>query len=214
MPSRDEGEQQKQASEYMTVRGELTWHPVEEPVPHDWTLDEYHRAIDAGVFGDRRIELLHGEIVDMSPMNEPHIGAVRFLAGLFFQHLGWPRVSSRTPIILPSDGEPEPDVALFEQGAPLKPHVDQVQLVIEVSQATRRRDLGSKLEDYLRDGLRELWIIDLVEQSALMYRRGELVARHGRGTGAQLVAELVPEVSVDLDEVFRAARIAPQGHAG
>jgi Uma2 family endonuclease len=55
----------------MTVRDELEQRPTEEPVPHYWTLDEYHRAIDAGIFGDRRIELLHGEIVEMPPMNEP-----------------------------------------------------------------------------------------------------------------------------------------------
>jgi Uma2 family endonuclease len=181
--------------------------PTEAPSPHYWTLDEYHRAIDAGVFGDRRVELLHGEVVEMPPMNEPHIGAVRYLAGLFFAQLGWQRTCSQTPIILPSDGEPEPDVAVFEPGAPLKPHVDRVQLVIEVAQATRRRDMGSKLEDYLRDGLRELWIVDLVEQCALVYRDGHLVARHARGTGARLAAELVPEVSVELDEVFHAARL-------
>jgi Uma2 family endonuclease len=181
--------------------------PAETPAPYYWTLDEYHRAIDAGVFGDRRVELLHGEVVEMPPMNEPHIGAVGYLAGLFFTRLGWQRTHSQTPIILPSDGEPEPDVAVFELGAPLKPHVDQVQLVIEVAQATRRRDLGSKLEDYLRDGLRELWIVDLVEQCALVYRGGQLVARHARGTGARLVADLVPELTVDLDDVFRAARL-------
>ena len=180
---------------------------AEAPVPHHWTLEEYHRAIDAGVFADRRVELLHGEVVEMPPMNEPHIGAVRYLAGLFFDRLGWHRAASQTSIILPSDGEPEPDVAVFEPGAPLKPHIRQVQLVIEVSQATRRRDLGSKLEDYLRDEVRELWIIDLVEQSALIYRAGQLVARHGRGAGVRLVAELVPEVTVELDDVFEAARL-------
>jgi Uma2 family endonuclease len=188
--------------------------PAEAPAPHHWTLDEYHRAIDAGVFGDSRVELLHGEVVEMPPMNEPHIGAVRYLAGVFIARLGWERVASQTPIILPSDGEPEPDIAVSEQGAPLKPEVNRVQLVIEVSQSTRRRDLGSKLEDYLRDGLRELWIVDLVEQCALIYRDGQLVARRERGAGAQLVAELVREVSVDLDEVFRAARLPGEAQEG
>ena len=75
----------------------------------------------------------------------------KHLAGLFFARLGWQRTAIPTPIILPSDGKPEPDVAVLELGAPLKPQVDQVQLVIEVTQATRRRDLDSKLEDYLRD---------------------------------------------------------------
>src|SRR5579859_5601857 len=115
---------------------------IDAPAPHYWTIDEYHRAIDAGVFGDKRVELLHGQVVEMPPMNEPHIGAGRYMAELFFARLGWQRTSSQTPIILPSDSEPEPDVAVFELGAPLKPGVDQVQLVIEVAQSTRRRDLG------------------------------------------------------------------------
>jgi Uma2 family endonuclease len=119
--------------------------------------------------------------------------------------LGWRRAHSQSPIILPSDGEPEPDLVVGEPGAPAKPRVEQVQLAVEVSQSTRRQDLGSKLEDYLRDGLRELWIIDLPEQCAWVYRGGVLVARHARGSGAQLTADLVPEVKVDLDEVFRAS---------
>jgi hypothetical protein len=51
-----------------------------------------------------------------------------------------------------------------------------------------------------------------VEQCALIYRDGQLVARRERGAGAQLVAELVPEVTVDLDEVFRAARLPGEAH--
>jgi Uma2 family endonuclease len=180
----------------------------EAPTPYYWTLDDYHAAIDAGIFGDQRVELLHGEIVEMPPMGEPHIAAVGYLADVFISRLGWRRALSQTPIVLPSDGEPEPDVAVREHGASPKPRVEQVQLVIEVAQSSRQRDLGTKLVDYLRDGLRELWIIDLVEQCALIYRGGLLVARHPRGSGARLTAELVPEVTVDLDEVFEAARLA------
>jgi Uma2 family endonuclease len=170
-------------------------------------LDEYHRAIDAGVFGDRRIELIAGALYEMPPMAEPHIGALRYLVELFFSALGRERTLSQMPIILPQDGEPEPDIAVAEPGAPLKPRADQVQLVIEVSHSTRRFDRGLKLEAYLGDDMREVWIIDLVEQCALIYRDGQLVARHARGTGAQLTAELVPEVKLDLDDVFRAARL-------
>jgi Uma2 family endonuclease len=180
---------------------------AEVPVPHHWTLDEYDLAIDAGVFGDRRIELLHGEIFEMPPMKRPHIDVLGYLVELFFGRLGRQRALSQTPIILPSNGEPEPDLAVRELGASSKPTVEQVQLVIEVSDSSRRRDLGTKLEDYLRDGVRELWIIDLVEQCALIYRGGLLVARHPRGRGAHLTAELVPEVTVELDQVFEAARL-------
>jgi Uma2 family endonuclease len=180
--------------------------PPSIPAPAYWTLAEYHRATDAGVFGDRRIELIAGELIEMPPMSEPHIGATRYLNAVFTSALG-ERVHCQMPIVLPHDGEPEPDIAVAERGAPLKPAVSQVQLAIEVSHSTRRFDRGPKLEAYLADGIRELWIIDLIEQCALLYRGGVLVARHGRGTGALLVGELVPEVSVVLDDVFRAARL-------
>lgn len=32
-----------------------------------WTIDEYQRMIDAGILSDRKVELLKGKIVEMSP---------------------------------------------------------------------------------------------------------------------------------------------------
>ncbi|GAX42082.1 hypothetical protein NIES4075_30820 [Tolypothrix sp. NIES-4075] len=37
-----------------------------------WTIDEYHRMIAAEILRDRQVELLKGEIVEMSPEGEPH----------------------------------------------------------------------------------------------------------------------------------------------
>ncbi|MBD2523931.1 MULTISPECIES: hypothetical protein [unclassified Nostoc] len=37
-----------------------------------WTIEEYHRMIDAGILSDRKVELLKGEIVEISPEGEPH----------------------------------------------------------------------------------------------------------------------------------------------
>jgi hypothetical protein len=31
-----------------------------------WTIDEYHRMINVGILSDRKVELLQGEIVEMS----------------------------------------------------------------------------------------------------------------------------------------------------
>jgi Uma2 family endonuclease len=33
----------------------------------EWTIEEYHRMIAAGILDHRRVELLKGEIVEMSP---------------------------------------------------------------------------------------------------------------------------------------------------
>src|SRR5207245_9733613 len=47
---------------------------TDPPAPMRWTLDDYHRATDAGLFDGRHVEPVDGEIYEMPPMREPHIG--------------------------------------------------------------------------------------------------------------------------------------------
>ena len=178
---------------------------TDPPAPMRWTIDDYHRAIDAGLFDDRRVELVDGEIYEMPPMREPHIGAALYLERTFAPLLASNRLLIDKPIILPQDGEPEPDIAVVRAGAPLKPRVEDVLLVIEVSHATRRFDRGLKLQTYLRDGLQELWIADIVVGELLIYRAGELIATFRRGQGRQIAGAQVPEITVDVDALFAAA---------
>ncbi len=131
------------------------------PSPFRWTVEAYAHAIDAGLFVDQRVELVDGELYEMPPMREPHVGAAQFLERAFAPLVLADRLLIDKPIILPSDGEPEPDLAVKRAGAPLKPTVTDVLLAIELSDSTRLFDRGQKLEAYLRDGLRELWIVDL-----------------------------------------------------
>ena len=50
--------------------------------------EAYHVMIDAGIFGPQdKIELLNGEIIDMSPVGNPHIGTINWLGQLFIQKL-------------------------------------------------------------------------------------------------------------------------------
>ena len=135
-----------------------------------WSLEDYHRAIDAGLFEDRRVELIDGELYAMPPMREPHIGAAQFLERTFASLLASGRLRIDKPLILPHDGEPEPDLAVVGPGAPLKPSVDDVQLAIEVAHSTSWFDRGPKLAAYLRDGIRELWIVDLERRELLVFR--------------------------------------------
>lgn len=188
----------------MTVSVELRPEVV-VPSRLRWTVEDYHRAIDAGLFGERRVELVDGELYEMPPMGEPHIGAAEFLERAFAPLHEAGRLKIDKPIILPHDGEPEPDLAVVRAGAPLKPLADDVQLVIEVTHSTRRFDRGPKLEAYLRDGIRELWIVDLEKRELLVFRGGELVATLVPGQGKLIAAAEVPEIRVDVDALFAAA---------
>lgn len=40
-----------------------------------WTLEDYHRMVEAGLLEGRAVEFLHGEIVEMSPEGTPHAAA-------------------------------------------------------------------------------------------------------------------------------------------
>ena len=42
-----------------------------------WSVNDYHRMIEAGILRDRRVELLAGEIIEMSPETPIHYSTVK-----------------------------------------------------------------------------------------------------------------------------------------
>ena len=58
-----------------------------------WTIDEYHRMIEAGILDDHNVELLKGEIVEMVPEGEFHAyssdEAGEYVAGLLGDRAFW-----------------------------------------------------------------------------------------------------------------------------
>jgi Uma2 family endonuclease len=54
-----------------------------------FTTEEYHRLLQAGILReDDRVELIEGEILEMSPIGSRHVAAVNRIARLFFQRFG------------------------------------------------------------------------------------------------------------------------------
>ncbi|MEO0935451.1 MAG: Uma2 family endonuclease, partial [Cyanobacteria bacterium J06641_2] len=80
-----------------------------------WTIEEYHQMIEAGIFDNRRVELIRGEIVEMSPEGEPH-AYFSTEAGTYLIRLLGDKAMVRPakPIILPNNSEPEPDIAIVQ----------------------------------------------------------------------------------------------------
>ncbi|MEH2049728.1 Uma2 family endonuclease [Nostoc sp.] len=79
-----------------------------------WSVDDYHRMVEAGILRDRHLELLAGEIVEMSPETPIHYTtakrSTKYLEGLLS---GKADVRFNGPITL-SDSEPEPDIAIVQ----------------------------------------------------------------------------------------------------
>lgn len=82
---------------------------------HWITADEYEQMGRAGIFHpDARLELLDGEIYEMSPIGSPHAACVKYLSALLNRHFNEKMiVSTQDPIRLNDFSEPQPDIALL-----------------------------------------------------------------------------------------------------
>ena len=79
-----------------------------------WTVDEYHRMIEAGILtNDDRVELIAGQIIQMSPQRPLHAATIQ-CASDYLRDLLSDKATIRvqSPITLPPNSEPEPDIAV------------------------------------------------------------------------------------------------------
>lgn len=139
-----------------------------------WTRKEWQRLIELGVFGpDDRLELLDGEIVEMSPQSPEHANVTEIVANLLRNAFGdGYRVRSQLPVALEEASEPEPDVAVFQgQLQDLRSdHPRSPVLLVEVALSSLGKDRDRKASLYARAGVPEYWIVNLDEGHLEVYR--------------------------------------------
>ncbi|MCB1035695.1 MAG: Uma2 family endonuclease [Acidobacteria bacterium] len=123
---------------------------------------------EAGVFArNRRLELIEGEIIEMSPIGRRHAARVRLLIQLLGQKLvaGEAILDVQDPIVLGDHSEPQPDLALLKPRADfyseMHPRPEDVFLLIEVADSSLAYDREAKVPLYARYGVPEVWIADL-----------------------------------------------------
>jgi len=143
---------------------------------HLLTVADYYRLGEAGILGrDERVELLEGQLVDMSPIGPRHALAVDALNDeLRLALRGQAAVRIQNPITLDDRSEPLPDAAVVRRpwhGYPDKhPGPQDVLLVVEVADSSLEVDQGAKLELYARAGIPEFWIVDLTTNQVHVHR--------------------------------------------
>lgn len=180
-----------------------------EPVLWRFTVDDYHHMVEAGILcEDDRVELINGEIVEMSPIGGDHVGCVNNLTRLLTNALGpYAMVSIQNPIRLGEYHEPEPDVTVIRRRpyAGKLPTPEDVLLVMEVANTSVGFDRGTKLPLYAAAGISEAWLVDIP---------GEAIERHtnpvggtyrmavhaGRGEGIESIA--LSGFRINTDDVF------------
>jgi Uma2 family endonuclease len=154
--------------------------PMAIPVTrHRFTVAEYHRMAEVGILAeDDRVELIRGEIVDMTPIGRKHQACVDRLTRLVVRGLG-EKVIVRVqgPIRLDEHSEPQPDLALLRDCPDFYATTDaapeDVLLVVEVADTSAQHDREVKVPLYAQAGIPEVWLVNLMEDAITVYREPE-----------------------------------------
>lgn len=174
---------------------------------HKFSVAEYEQMIQSGyIREDARVELIRGEILNKMPIGDAHVEAVNRLNRKFAKLLADSvTVSVQNPLLL-ADSEPEPDIALYTLRAPGKARPPDVHLVVEVADTSLDFDRTVKLALYAEAGIREYWIVNLLDEQVEVHRQPQidgsyaLVAAFKRGD--VLEPAVFPGVKLAVDEIL------------
>ena len=177
-----------------------------EPVRRRFTVEEFQRMGEVGIFApDERVELIDGEVIEMTPIGPRHMESVFALEDYLRPIVGGEvRISIQMPVQL-TESQPLPDLALLRRSDIRRgelPSASACALVVEVGDSTVDFDRNAKRLNYARAGIQEYWVVDLpgqmivvhLEPAAEDYRR---VTEYRRRTSFQSPALGGRDVRVD-----------------
>jgi Uma2 family endonuclease len=179
------------------------------------TIDQYDRMIAGGVFetGPRRqrIELIAGELREMSPIGPRHEDAVDVLMRWSVKKVPEDRVRVRiqSSIDIPEhDCAPEPDIAWVKERrySDRRPSVADALLIIEVADSSLEYDRGEKAALYAAAGIADYWVVDIRGECLHVHRQPQSGQYTSRQTfrGLDEVSPLsFPQIVLRVGTVFR-----------
>ena len=179
-------------------------------LPHRWTVAQVKEAIGTSFLPeDPRVELIRGELIRKIPVGNPHMAAVKRLNRWFSRVPGERFLIGVQDMIELADSLPHPDFTLL---VPVEDCYESrvaqpsdILLLVEVADSSLPFDQTIKLPIYAENGVRDYWIVNLIDQRIEVYRQPQAgtyadVQRFGRG---QSIAPLaLSDVLVPVDEIL------------
>ncbi|MEL6580189.1 MAG: Uma2 family endonuclease [Cyanobacteria bacterium J06621_12] len=138
-----------------------------------WSIAEYHKMIEARILGDRNIQLIDGELIEISPEGIIHAAYGGNMADYLRQLLlGKAWIREAHPITI-DNSEPEPDIAIvklpkskyFEN----HPISQDILWLIEISDTTLAYDLNKKKKIYAAADISEYWVADVKSKKLTVF---------------------------------------------
>jgi Uma2 family endonuclease len=149
--------------------------PTRPDRPFRFTREQYYEMGKLGYFDGKRVELIFGEIVEMSPINWPHVLGIRLVTESLeaaFASGYW--LNIQQPIVaqgVKPGSEPQPDVAVIS-GTPRSytDHPSTAALIVEVADSTLANDTTTKAELYATAGIADYWVLDVENRQLHVFR--------------------------------------------
>lgn len=174
-------------------------------------VSDYYRMADAGILRENdRVELIEGEIIEMSPIGSRHAARVKRAAKVLGRYVGEAAiVSIQDPVRLDNHSEPLPDIALLKPRSDLyeteHPGPADILLILEISDTSSAFDRQVKAPMYARTGITELWL-ELISEECIeiytdpvdgIYRQVRLARRD-----ESLIPQSFPQVTIPVAELL------------
>jgi Uma2 family endonuclease len=179
------------------------------------TVDDLETMVRAGVFardGDRRVELVEGKLVRMSPESLPHSRYSARLNKAIDRAIDELGLSERFEVLggatvrISEISAFDPDGAVITRDADgFFLRSDQVFLIIESSLSTLKRDLDAKSRAYAAAGVAEYWVIDVKNTRLHVFRTpvdGVWTESLILGAGDKVSPLFAPGADIALTSVF------------
>lgn len=174
-----------------------------------WSLQDYHQMIENGILDERKVELVRGEIIEMSPEGAPHSSYCGEIGEYLRRILGdRAKVREAHPITLPNNSEPEPDIAIVRTRPTLyrdrHPYPEDIFWLVEIANSTLAKDLGMKKDLYADAGIAEYWVLNLQESALVVFR--DLTTSGYRSatsfTSGMISPVAFPDISIDIQQLL------------
>ncbi len=149
------------------------------PQKRTFNVEEYYQMVRCGILKeDDRVELIDGEIIQMTPIGTKHSAGVIRINRLFSKYYADEAIINIQNALRIDDwNEPQPDLTLLKLDEDWYsyrvPQAEDAYLVIEVSDSSREFDRKKKLPKYAKGGIPEVWIVDVLESCIEVYRQPE-----------------------------------------
>jgi Uma2 family endonuclease len=174
-----------------------------------WTIQDYHQMIQTGLLNERKVELICGEIIEMSPEGAPHSSYCGEIGEYLRKILGdRAKVREAHPITLSNNSEPEPDLAIVRTRSTLyrdrHPYPEDIFWLVEIANSTLAKDIGMKKDLYASAGIEEYWVLNLSESVLVVFRD---LTRSGYQSTTSFTSGMIsplafPDISIDIQQLL------------